>query len=186
MIPPQPQPIRRIHILGMAGSGKTTLARQLAARLNAPCYELDVIGYENGSGAKRPLEQRQADVQKIGAQSSWIVEGAFLWWVDDLFAHADVIVWLDLHWRLCWWRIVLRHIKADFARNNRHPGFHNMLRFAAGVRPYYINSVPATPSAPDDDGANRAAVAQVLAAYEGKVVHCRRPADARAFLKQIT
>ena len=99
----------------MAGSGKTTLARQLAARLNAPCYELDVIGYENGSGAKRPLEQRQADIQKIIEQPSWIVEGAFLWWIDDLLTHADVIVWLDLHWRLCWWRIVLRHIKADLS-----------------------------------------------------------------------
>ncbi len=185
MLPSQHPSFRRIHIIGMAGSGKTTLARQVAARLNAPCYELDVIGYENGSGAKRLQEQRQADIQSIIVQSSWIVEGAFLWWIDDLLAHADVIVWLDLHWRLCWWRIVVRHIKADLAHNNRHPGFRNMLRFAAGVRLYYTNPVPTTSSAPDDDGANRAAVVQVLAAYEDKVVHCRRPADVRAFLKQI-
>ena len=186
MLASKHQSVQRIHIIGMAGSGKTTLARQIAACLNAPCYELDVVGYENGSGAKRPLKQRQADIQKIVEQPCWIVEGAFLWWIDDLLAQADVIVWLDLHWRLCWWRIVLRHIKADLTRTNRHPGYHNMLRFAAGVRPYYTNPVPAVPSAPDDDGANRTAVAQVLAAYKGKVAHCRRPADVRAFLKQIT
>jgi len=179
---PQVEPVRRVHIVGMAGSGKTTLARQLAERLHAPCYELDVVGYENG--AKRSIEARRVDLSQIVSQPSWVTEGAFIWWIDDLLQHAEVIVWLDLHWSLCYQRIVLRHIKADIARNNRHPGFMKMLSFAKDVRPRYLDPVPCTPSGPNDDGANRAATADILSPYKNKVVHCRRPSDVARFLRQ--
>ncbi len=52
----------RIYIVGGPGSGKTTLARRLADELVLPFYEMDVIGWENGSGAQRPLEVRLADM----------------------------------------------------------------------------------------------------------------------------
>ena len=96
-----------------------------------------------------------------------------------------MIVWLDLHWTLCYQRIVLRHVRADIARTNAHPGFVKMLRFAGSKRQSYLDSVPAVPADPNDDAVNRAAVAQVLAAHSGKVVHCRRPTDVAAFLSQI-
>ena len=176
---------KRIHIIGSAGSGKTTLARQLAGILKASCYELDHIGYHNHS--KRSLEERLHDVRQIAMQPQWVSEGGYLWWVDDLIQNADMVVWLDLHWTLCYRRIVLRHIRADLARTNTHPGFIKMLRFAKGVRPYYLNPVPGVPTDPNDDNAkNRAAVAQVLAAYPERVVHCRRPADVAALRKRFT
>ena len=85
---------KRIHIIGCGGSGKTTLARQLAAAFEAPCYELDGIGYDGHS--KRSLENRLHDVRQIAAQPQWVSEGGYLWWVDELLQSADVIVWLDL------------------------------------------------------------------------------------------
>lgn len=174
----------RIHTIGSGGSGNATLARQLATVLSAPCHALDHIGYSGH--ARRSLEDRYADVRRIAASPAWILEGGFVWWAENLLEAAGTIVWLDLPWFLCWRRIVTRHVKADLARTNAHPGFRSMLRFAAGVRPYYLNPVPAVPSAPDDDAAkNRAAVAQVLAAYPGKVTHCHRPREAAAFLAQV-
>ncbi len=175
---------KRIHIIGTGGSGKTTLARQPADVLDAPCYELDHIGYAHHS--KRSLEERLHDVRQIAVQPLWVSEGDYLWWVDDLLRQSDVIVWLDLHWTLCYQRIVLRHIRADLARTNTHPGFLKMFRFANSKRQDFLDPIPAVPADPNDDAVNRAAVAQVLQAYSGKTVHCRRPADVAALRKRLT
>jgi adenylate kinase family enzyme len=64
--------MKRIHIIGGPGSGKTTLARQLSTRLHILCYELDTIGWEGGFGVERSLEVRLADISRIAAQPEWM------------------------------------------------------------------------------------------------------------------
>jgi adenylate kinase family enzyme len=54
----------RIYITGGPGSGKSTLAKDISHLLDIPCYELDLIGWENGVGADRPLEVRLGDVHE--------------------------------------------------------------------------------------------------------------------------
>lgn len=168
------------------GTGKTTLARQIAARTGAPSYDLDAVGYEGGAGRKRPLGDRLADVRRIATQPAWVVEGGFLWWTDELLAAADTIVWLDLPWRVAAWRIVLRHVKADLAGTNRHPGLRRLWRFFRYIREYHTDLSRTPPRAPDDDGAvTRAHVAAALAHFGGKVEACRSPRDVRRLLRRF-
>lgn len=171
---------RRVHIVGGPGSGKTTLAHQIGNAANVPVHDLDIVGYAGGAGPKRAFEPRVADVHRIAAGSAWVTEGVFLWWTEDLLRRADLIIWLDVSWPVAARRIIVRHARTRLARTNRHGGLRNLLVFLRGARRYY-DSPAMTPVEQDDDAAvTRAATAEVLMAYDAKVVHCRQPADVAA------
>jgi shikimate kinase len=166
-------PPQRIHVIGAAGSGKTTVARLLANLHHVPWYELDVIGYEGGAGRKRRLDERLADLRRIVAQPAWVTEGSFLWWTRDLFEAADRILWLDPPWHVAMPRIVTRHVRASLAGNNRHPGLRKLLRFLWFCRTYYLARQPTVPTDPNQDGpVTRVTVEQFLQPYQEKVLSC--------------
>jgi adenylate kinase family enzyme len=162
---------RRIHIIGAPGSGKTTLARQWAKRIGATAYDLDEIGYEGGSGAERPDELRLADVKRIVEQPAWVTEGIYLRWTQGLFQAADVIVWLDVPWSVCAYRIVKRHVRASLARNNRHKGIRKLIRFIGWTRGYHRNSRTG------EDALSHATTSECLKRYAHKLIHCRTRRD---------
>lgn len=166
--------MQRVHIIGGPGSGKTTLARKLAAEVGVPATDLDEVAYASGAGRKRTLAERAASVQQIVAQPRWVTEGIYLWWVDELFRSADRIVWLDVPWGVAAWRIVQRHVRASMAGTNRHPGLGKLARFLWHTRGYYLDVTLRDPRAADDDGAiTRAQTRLELANYADRVVVMR-------------
>lgn len=76
----------RVAILGNSGSGKSTVARWLAARGGAASLDLDSVAWEPGRIAvARPTELAAADVREFcRSHPSWIVEGCYA----DLIAVA--------------------------------------------------------------------------------------------------
>ena len=118
----------KVHIIGQAGSGKTTLARWIANRTGAEAHDLDRVVY--GRSGERPLRDIVASVQAIAGGTAWITEGAYRdVWLLPLLQSADRIIWLDLPLRVCLWRIFRRHLVAEARRNNQHPGWRNLALF---------------------------------------------------------
>ena len=180
------QAVRRIHITGGPGSGKTTLARQVADCLQAPCYDLDAIGYYGGAGADRPLAVRLADIQHIAEQPAWVTEGVFLGWTEALFESADRIVWLDLPWRLAGWRIFTRHVRAELRGNNKHSGWVKLYRFMQWCQQYYTSTDVMQHVTPERDiSENRVTLAAYLALYQAKVVHLKTPVEVERFYQSL-
>lgn len=138
---------------------------------------MDLIGWENGVGAERPLASRLHDVHEIAVQADWVAESWHGSWTDELLESAVQIVWLDLPWKIARWRILMRHMRASLAGTNKHRGLLKLYHFMAYAKDYYTNTQP--------DQSTRLLVTKALHPYEQKVVHCQCPEDVEAFFSSL-
>ena len=100
--------LRRVHVVGTSGSGKTELARRLSGILGAPHVELDDLHWLPG-WRERPRDEFREIVAGIVAQERWIIAGNYETRAQDLtFPRATAIVWLDYGFALTFRRAVKR------------------------------------------------------------------------------
>jgi adenylate kinase family enzyme len=98
---------RRIVILGRAGSGKTTLARQLGRRTGATVIDLDAIWRSLSPKEDVPAFRRL--MKDAHAGEAWISDGNFAAVTFDIrLPRADLIVWLDPPKLACAGRAIAR------------------------------------------------------------------------------
>jgi adenylate kinase family enzyme len=83
-----------IAVVGTAGSGKTTLAAQLARLLNVRHVELDALHW-GADWAEPPLDVFRARVADALNVDAWVVDGNYSKVRDMIWERADTVVWLD-------------------------------------------------------------------------------------------
>ena len=92
----------RVRVVGSSGSGKTTTARALAARLDVPVLELDAVHWLPGWQERDPDEFRRLVSDFASAAPRWVIDGNYNSRLGDAIDHlVDTVVWLDLpRWRV--------------------------------------------------------------------------------------
>lgn len=86
---------KKIHIIGSVGSGKTTLAKELSAKLAIPYNELDNVVWNRckTGDIRRTVEEREGLLNAIIRSDAWIIEGVHTQaWVVNSIKHAEIII----------------------------------------------------------------------------------------------
>jgi adenylate kinase family enzyme len=87
--------VRRIHIIGSTGSGKTHIGGLLSRHLNIPAFDLDDLYWDRSApayGVPAPGDVRNRRLAEIVAGDAWIIEGVYHKWVGPSFDRAEVIL----------------------------------------------------------------------------------------------
>ncbi len=107
---PGPQPVR-IVVVGSTGSGKTTLARELAHLHGVAHVELDALNWDP-NWTQAPAEVfRQRVAAALEGREGWVVDGNYSRARDLVWPRATHIVWLDFPLRIVLWRLFWRTLR---------------------------------------------------------------------------
>jgi len=112
---------RRIVVVGTTGSGKTTLAGELARRLEVPHVELDALHWEPG-WTEAPTDLFRERVTHALSGEAWVADGNYSAVRDIVWSRADTIVWLDYSLPTMLYRLARRTFRRIFTREELWSG----------------------------------------------------------------
>lgn len=109
---------RRIHVLGVCGSGKTFFSEKLSKLLKVKVYDLDDIFWikkeARKDNIKRSEKERKKLLKEIIKKKKWIIEGCYSFWIENSIKRSDFVIWLDPPFYVLVYRIILKFLKGKF------------------------------------------------------------------------
>jgi adenylate kinase family enzyme len=172
----------RVVVAGTTGSGKTTVAMEIAAITGAPHVELDAL-YWGPAWSAADVDVFRRRVAEATAGDRWVVDGGYASIVHDLvWRRAELFVWLDYAFPVVMFQLLRRTAVRWVRREELWSGNREILRkhfmsrdslflWAAKAHFKYRTSYPAYFAEPE------------LAHL--RVVRLRRPRDTDRFLREL-
>ncbi len=132
-LPPSPSdfplPGKRTIVVGATGSGKTTLAAQLAELTGVPHIEMDSFFWQPG-WQKADQEVFQQRTEQAIAAECWVADGNYSRVRQMVWQRATTLVWLDYPIPFTVWRLIQRTVRRVFTREMLWGTNHESLRGA--------------------------------------------------------
>lgn len=101
--------MNRVSVVGVAGSGKTVVGRQIAGALQVPFVEMDAVFWHQIGWVSLERAAFRAAVDERTAEGDWVVDGNYSSAVQDIvWSRADTVVWLDMPKTVVMWQIIGR------------------------------------------------------------------------------
>ena len=100
-------PYKRVVVIGITSSGKSTLAEQLAKRFDLNFIELDALHWEP-NWQEAPLEVFRARVEKATQAERWVIAGNYHVVRDLIWPKAEAVIWLDYSLGRIFWQLTRR------------------------------------------------------------------------------
>jgi adenylate kinase family enzyme len=102
-------PYNRICVVGTSAAGKSTLARELAARLNYQRIELDAL-YHGPGWQPASRDEFEARVSAATDVPCWVCDGNYHFTMRHLL-RADLVIFLNYPFRIVLWRVIKRTLR---------------------------------------------------------------------------
>jgi len=120
--------VRRVLVIGCPGSGKSTIAADLARILRLSVIHLDALYHdpENRYTDNKTAWRRQV-VDDLTQRDSWIMDGHYPATLDARLRAADTVVYLDFATCTCLMRAIRRRFRTTSGRHDIPPGWRERL-----------------------------------------------------------
>ena len=173
-------PFRRVAVVGAVGSGKTTLARDIARRIGAPHIELDALRYQPGWVVETDKIFRGKVAAHVGTDR-WVIDGNHANVQDLIWLRAQLLVWVDFRPPVFLWRLLRRTFLRLWRREEFSNGNREQLRRVFSCQSILIWAICS-------HGSRRRRYEELLThpRYAHlQVIRLRSPSEARVWLSEL-
>lgn len=166
--------MNRVLVIGCAGAGKSTVARQVADITGLPLIHLDQHFWRPG-WVESDKAVWASKVEALIAESHWIMDGHYGGSLPLRLARADTTIFLDLPRWLCLWRVLQRTLlHLGRTREDMTQGCPERFDwlFFKYIWTYQRDQKPR--------------IMRALQNYTGDIIHCRTRTDVTTLLNRKT
>ncbi len=120
--------LARINVVGVSGSGKTSLGRRLAELLASPYVEMDALFWKPDWQESSDAELL-ARVQTVVEQDRWVLDGNYSRTTQLKWQRTQTVVWINLPFLRTLYQVTRRCIQRARDQTELWPGTGNRESF---------------------------------------------------------
>ena len=120
--------MQRVSVIGNASSGKSTVARALAARIGVPYVELDALHW-GPRWSQATADELRARVEPMLSADAWVIDG--MYWRKlggAVLRRADTVIWVDPPFATMFLRLLRRSLTRIVRRTPLYSGNRESFR----------------------------------------------------------